>query len=151
MVKKDFHSIYSRLVLCKTFKLDEDAKVLTPEETLFNSVQLINYTHDLCSASPDVKFRTLMCLGLNEQSLHLWFEIFCSSHDIVEKWYCPCSFIRSPAWVQIKCDLRVLSHFSFNLSADSELTPRFQRCSEHPLKESVREMLVKHHLFSWEL
>lgn len=31
-VEKDFESVYSRLVLCKTYRLDEDGKVLTPEE-----------------------------------------------------------------------------------------------------------------------
>lgn len=31
-VGKDFNSVYSRLVLCKTYRLDEDGKVLTPEE-----------------------------------------------------------------------------------------------------------------------
>lgn len=31
-VEKDFNSVYSRLVLCKTYRLDEDGKVLTPEE-----------------------------------------------------------------------------------------------------------------------
>ncbi|XP_065582855.1 small G protein signaling modulator 3-like isoform X1 [Artemia franciscana] len=34
-VEKDFNSVYSRLVLCKTFRLDEDGKVLTPEEESF--------------------------------------------------------------------------------------------------------------------
>jgi len=33
-VEKDFNSVYSRLVLCKTYRLDEDGKVLTPEEVL---------------------------------------------------------------------------------------------------------------------
>ncbi len=27
--------MYSRLVLCKTYRLDEDGKVLTPEEILY--------------------------------------------------------------------------------------------------------------------
>lgn len=31
-VEKDFASVYSRLILCKTYRLDEDGKVLTPEE-----------------------------------------------------------------------------------------------------------------------
>lgn len=31
-IEKDFNSVYSRLVLCKTFRLDEDGKVLSPEE-----------------------------------------------------------------------------------------------------------------------
>ncbi|CAB4009264.1 Small G signaling modulator 3, partial [Paramuricea clavata] len=34
-VEKDFQSVYSRLVLCKTFRLDEDGKVLSPEEILY--------------------------------------------------------------------------------------------------------------------
>ena len=34
-VEKDFESVYSRLVLCKTYRLDEDGKVLTPEEILY--------------------------------------------------------------------------------------------------------------------
>ena len=34
-VEKDFDSVYSRLVLCKTYRLDEDGKVLTPEEILY--------------------------------------------------------------------------------------------------------------------
>lgn len=39
-VEKDFNSVYSRLVLCKTYRLDEDGKVLTPEEvyTLINNL-----------------------------------------------------------------------------------------------------------------
>ena len=31
-VAPDFPSVYSRLVLCRTFRLDQDAKVLQPEE-----------------------------------------------------------------------------------------------------------------------
>lgn len=34
-VEKDFNSVYSRLVLCKTYRLDEDGKVLTPEEVYY--------------------------------------------------------------------------------------------------------------------
>lgn len=33
-VERDFTSVYSRLVLCKTYRLDEDGKVLTPEEVI---------------------------------------------------------------------------------------------------------------------
>lgn len=44
-VEKDFDSVYSRLVLCKTYRLDEDVKVLTPEELLYRCVQTINQSH----------------------------------------------------------------------------------------------------------
>lgn len=45
-VARDFESVYSRLVLCRTFRLDEDGKVLTPEELLYRSVQRV------CPAPP---------------------------------------------------------------------------------------------------
>ena len=149
-VEKDFESVYSRLVLCKTYRLDEDGKVLTPEELLYRCVQSINQTHE--HAQMDVKLRSLICLGLNEQVLHLWLESLCSCSEIVQKWYQPWSFIYSPGWVQIKCELRLLSQFSFNLSPDWELpTTKKDVVQNQPLKDGVRDMLVKHHLFSWDL
>lgn len=45
-VEKDFESVYSRLVLCKTYRLDEDIKVLTPEELLYRCVQNLNQSHE---------------------------------------------------------------------------------------------------------
>ncbi|XP_052267052.1 small G protein signaling modulator 3 homolog isoform X3 [Dreissena polymorpha] len=149
-VEKDFQSVYSRLVLCKTFRLDEDGKVLTPEEILYRAVQAVNISHDAVHAQMDVKLRSLMCCGLNEQVLHLWLETLCSCTDVVEKWYHPWSFMRSPGWVQIKCELRLISQFAYNLSMDWEL-PRKCEPTARPLKEGVKDMLVKHHLFSWDL
>ncbi|KAI5748436.1 hypothetical protein M8J77_025503 [Diaphorina citri] len=148
-VEKDFTSVYSRLLLCKTYRLDEDGKVLTPEELLYRCVQAVNQSHDMAHVQMDVKFRSLICLGLNEQVLHLWLEVLCSCEPVVLKWYHPWSFISSPGWVQVKCDLRVLSQFPFNLSPDWELPPR--KGQSQPLKDGVQDMLVKHHLFSWDL
>ncbi|XP_069052908.1 small G protein signaling modulator 3 isoform X3 [Lepisosteus oculatus] len=150
-VERDFNSVYSRLVLCKTYRLDEDGKVLTPEELLYRAVQSVNMTHDTAHAQMDVKFRSLICVGLNEQVLHLWLEVLCSSVQSVEKWYQPWSFLRSPGWVQIKCELRVLSKFAFSLSQDCELPDRKEEKEQKPLKEGVQDMLVKHHLFSWDI
>ncbi|XP_030671357.1 small G protein signaling modulator 3 isoform X7 [Nomascus leucogenys] len=127
-VERDFASVYSRLVLCKTFRLDEDGKVLTPEELLYRAVQSVNVTHDAVHAQMDVKLRSLICVGLNEQVLHLWLEVLCSSLPTVEKWYQPWSFLRSPGWVQIKCELRVLCCFAFSLSQDWELPAKREGC-----------------------
>ncbi|XP_033721894.1 small G protein signaling modulator 3 isoform X8 [Tursiops truncatus] len=149
-VERDFDSVYSRLVLCKTYRLDEDGKVLTPEELLYRAVQSVNVTHDAAHAQMDVKLRSLICVGLNEQVLHLWLEVLCSSLPTVEKWYQPWSFLRSPGWVQIKCELRVLCCFAFSLSQDWEL-PAKREEEKQPLKEGVQDMLVKHHLFSWDI
>uniref|UniRef100_A0A8C1WD93 Small G protein signaling modulator 3 n=1 Tax=Cyprinus carpio TaxID=7962 RepID=A0A8C1WD93_CYPCA len=150
-VERDFNSVYSRLVLCKTYRLDEDGKVLTPEELLYRAVQSVNMSHDAVHVQMDVKFRSLICVGLNEQVLHLWLEVLCSSMSAVEKWYHPWSFLRSPGWVQIKCELRVLSKFAFSLSQDCELPTKKEEKEQRPLKEGVQDMLVKHHLFSWDI
>uniref|UniRef100_A0A8C1CJ65 RUN and TBC1 domain-containing protein 3 n=1 Tax=Cyprinus carpio carpio TaxID=630221 RepID=A0A8C1CJ65_CYPCA len=130
--------------------LDEDGKVLTPEELLYRAVQSVNMSHDTAHVQMDVKFRSLICVGLNEQVLHLWLEVLCSSMSAVEKWYHPWSFLRSPGWVQIKCELRVLSKFAFSLSQDCELPTKKEK-EQRPLKEGVQDMLVKHHLFSWDI
>lgn len=107
-VEKDFASVYSRLILCKTYRLDEDGKVLTPEEVgacsclsttyiflikllsfyqlLYRCVQAVNITHDAVHAQMDVKLRSLICMGLNEQVLHLWLEVLGSSINTIQKW-----------------------------------------------------------------
>nr|KAG5709500.1 hypothetical protein BaRGS_023182 [Batillaria attramentaria] len=149
-VEKDFQSVYSRLVLCKTYRLDEDGKVLTPEEVMYRAVQAVNVSHDACHAQMDVKFRSLICCGLNEQVLHLWLETLCSCVEVVEKWYHPWSFLRSPGWVQIKCELRLLAAFAFNLSLTWEL-PQKKVLRSEKLRQGVRDMLITHHLFSWDL
>ncbi|KAL4239332.1 Small G protein signaling modulator 3 [Mactra antiquata] len=148
-VEKDFQSVYSRLVLCKTFRLDEDGKVLTPEEILYRAVQAVNISHDAVHAQMDVKLRSLMCCGLNEQVLHLWLETLCSCTDVVEKWYHPWSYMRSPGWVQIKCELRILSQFGFNLDSKYELLRK--KNPGKVITESVKDILIAHHLFSWQI
>uniref|UniRef100_A0A183SRU7 RUN and TBC1 domain-containing protein 3 n=1 Tax=Schistocephalus solidus TaxID=70667 RepID=A0A183SRU7_SCHSO len=166
---RDSSSIHSRLILCRTFRLDEVGKVLSPEELLYR-VHL--YFH-------------------RELVLHLWLEILCSCEEVVTKRYHPWSFLRSPGWVQIKCELRVLSQFAFHLYPLWEITAHLESSKalatyEHksfhkaklPLRllsklrlgvrpldpsdswdfgafkrdtESTGDMLVKYHLFSWEL
>ncbi|KAM7539233.1 hypothetical protein Aperf_G00000047636 [Anoplocephala perfoliata] len=195
--ERDSSSIHSRLILCRTFRLDEVGKVLSPEELLYRSIQNINASHSSSNTSDDVKFRTLVCIGLNELVLHLWLEILCSCDEVVTKWYHPWSFLRSPGWVQIKCELRVLSQFAFHLNPLAEVSDsvckkgtsggndaevrRLFRTAKAPLLllsrlrlgglrplrdyqrpeldfgafrydfESTGDMLVKYHLFSWEL
>uniref|UniRef100_A0A8R1E6L1 SH3 domain-containing protein n=1 Tax=Caenorhabditis japonica TaxID=281687 RepID=A0A8R1E6L1_CAEJA len=157
--------------------------ILTPDELLFRFVQMINDSHNAVSAHSDVKLRSLLVVGVNEQCLHLWFDLLCSAtqHEhIRNKYYHSWAFIRSPAWRQIKCDLRLLSQFSFNLSMSFEidgidkkkrkfvnglLTSQKKKIlstvvsssqdnklsGDEPLKQGVTDMLIKHHLFSWDL
>uniref|UniRef100_A0A8C2E5Q4 RUN and TBC1 domain-containing protein 3 n=1 Tax=Cyprinus carpio TaxID=7962 RepID=A0A8C2E5Q4_CYPCA len=140
-VERDFNSVYSRLVLCKTYRLDEDGKVLTPEELLYRVSSAV------CQHDQPVVTPSLFCFL--EQVLHLWLEVLCSSMSAVEKWYHPWSFLRSPGWVQIKCELRVLSKFAFSLSQDCELPTKKEKSPV--LKSEVVDVLVQHHLFSWDL
>jgi len=148
VVSPDYNSVFSRLVLCKTYRLEEDGKVLSPEELLYRCVHYVNHTHDKVGAQMDVKLRSLICLGLNEQVLHLWLECLCSAEESVSTWYSPHSLLSSPGWVLVKCELRTLAQFAFQLSPDWELSGR--RDDSGLLKEGVRDMLVKHHLFSWD-
>jgi len=53
---------------------------------LYRCVQSVNLTHDNAHAQMDVKLRSLICLGLNEQVLHLWLEVLCSCVEVVQKW-----------------------------------------------------------------
>ncbi|KAL7054124.1 hypothetical protein AAHC03_026530 [Spirometra sp. Aus1] len=188
---RDSSSIHSRLILCRTYRLDEVGKVLSPEELLYRSIRSINASHDCPGVTDDVKFHTLICIGLNELVLHLWLEILCSCEEVVTRRYHPWSFLRSPGWVQIKCELRVLSQFAFHLyplweindrSGSSKALATYEHKSFHKAKlplrllsklhlgvrpldpsdscdfgafkrdtESTGDMLVKYHLFSWEL
>lgn len=148
-VAHDYDSVYSRLVLCKTFRLDRDGKVLSPEELLYRCVEAVNASHDVALAQMDVKLRSLVCVGLNEQVLHLWLQTLCSSRHCVDKWYDRGSIINSPGWIQVKCELRVLAQFSFELNVNWELKP--QQSVPKQLREGVQDMLIKHHLFSWDL
>jgi uncharacterized membrane protein (DUF106 family) len=45
---------------------------------------------------------------------------------------------------------RLISQYAYNLSIDWEL-PKKTEPTARPLKEGVKDMLVKHHLFSWDL
>jgi hypothetical protein len=83
----------------------------------------------------------------------LWLEALASNEEVVTKWYHPWSYMSSPGWVQIKCELRLLSKFSFNLNPDWELMVAGGKKEEltTPLQEGVKDMLVTHHLFSWDL
>ena len=90
-------------------RLEEDGKVLSPEELLYRCVHFINHTHDKAGAGMDVKLRSLVCLGLNEQVLHLWWECLCLAHSALEAWYLPHSLVSSPGWILVKCELRYIS------------------------------------------
>jgi len=145
---QEYSSVISRLVLCKTFRLDDEGKVLTPEELLFRCVEAINKTHS--NEHMDVKFRSFVCYGLNEQVLHLWWEIMCNCEPVAKRWYHIWSFVASPAWVQVKCELRVLNKFTFYLPVDEEVNNHSLK-AKASLRKEVSDMLVKHHLFSWDL
>ncbi len=45
---------------------------------------------------------------------------------------------------------RLLTQFSFNLNPNAELAENLQPKSPVS-KDGVRDMLVKHHLFSWDI
>lgn len=106
--ESDFNSVYSRLVLTRTFRLDEFARVLTPSELLYRSIAHINNCQE--NEAMDVKLRSLICIALNQSILHEWFAVICTAQpNIISKWYHNWSFINSPVWRLIKSELRYSS------------------------------------------
>nr|CDJ82106.1 RUN domain containing protein [Haemonchus contortus] len=95
-----------------------------------HTVQLINDSHNAANAHPDVKLRSLLVLGVNEQCLHLWFDLLCSAKNeepIRCKYYHPWAFIRTPAWRQV-------AHQSYFPDVDP-FTYHALRLLEHPVVE----------------
>ena len=149
-IASDLNSVYSRLVLTKTYKLDESsARVLTPCEILYRNVNYINQTHK--NEPMDIKLRSLVCMSLNQQLLHEFFTIICVSQTkVLKKYYQEQSYLRSPVWRLVRAELRLLTQFVFNLNPLSEL-PDSCLPKSPVSKDGVRDMLVKHHLFSWDI
>lgn len=149
-IASDLNSVYSRLVLTKTYKLDESCnRVLTPCEILYRNVNYINQTHK--NEPMDIKLRSLVCMSLNQQMLHEFFTIICLSQTkILKKYYQEQSYLRSPVWRLVRAELRLLTQFVFNLNPLSEL-PESCHPKSPVSKDGVRDMLVKHHLFSWDI
>lgn len=139
-------SAQSRLNLCRSFQLDDLYSILAPEELLSKNVDLINKTH--LSDDYDAKFQTLVCQALNEQLLHIWLEILCSNVDMCERYYEKWSFMRSPGWIHIKCELRLLAQFSFSLDTQAQST---SHSNNEVFPDSLQDTLMKHHLFSWDI
>ncbi|OXB54454.1 hypothetical protein ASZ78_013511, partial [Callipepla squamata] len=146
-VERDFDSVYSRLVLCKTYRLDEDGKVLTPEELLYRAVQAVNVTHNAAHAQMDVKLRSLICVGL---------KVLCKfAFSLSQDWELP---IKRELWgvgsAGSSAGCRVPRPPGPYLSGCGLLTwvsASLQEKEKKPLKEGVQDMLVKHHLFSWDI
>ena len=79
--------------MLNVFRLNEDGKVLSPEELLYRCVEAVNFTHTPLNAQMDIKLRSLICLGLNEQVLHLWLEVLASSEDVVKARWITLEFV----------------------------------------------------------
>jgi hypothetical protein len=150
-IESDYNSVYSRLILTKTFQLDDFSRVLTPCEILYKNIQLINQTHG--NEPMDIKMRTLICMGLNQKLLHEFFTVLCTSQPaLLAKYYFDWSYVRSPVWRLIRAELRLLTQFVFNLNPLTELLQGSSNGPTSPIsKDGVRDMLVKHHLFSWDV
>jgi hypothetical protein len=147
-VQSDFSSVYAKLLLTKAYRLDDAShRVLTPCEILYKNITHISQTH--ADQPMDIRLRSLICLALNQRMLHDFFTVICATQsDLLETHYHEWGYIRSPVWRLIRAELRLLTQFSFNLNPDAELplTPA------SPIsKDGVRDMLVKHHLFSWDV
>jgi hypothetical protein len=74
------------------------------------------------------------------------------SEHLVFDWYTNASFVLSPGKRQIYCLLRPLSflYFFYEDTGKATVCPSILE-NESYLKDTIEELLVKHHLFSWQL
>ena len=153
-VESDCNSVYSKFFLTKSFRLDDLSRVLTPSEILYRSILQIDSTHK--DEPFDIRFRSLICSALNDKMLHLYWYILCKSQaHLLPTYYEDWSFVTSPVWRLICAELRLLEQFTFHLDIDAEIkckTLSVTDTSGSPVsKDGVQDMLVKHHLFSWDI
>ncbi|GJQ81983.1 hypothetical protein Trydic_g6863 [Trypoxylus dichotomus] len=144
-VEDNFDSVYSRLVICNTFNLEETERILTAEELLFRSVHAVN-TSQKKTTNLDGNILCLLCYGLNEQILHIWVKIWCSSNEILKKWYHPWALMRSTDWRKMIGCLNVLSQLPFHLNTNMDWSGDY----EGAIKNGLKDLLGDHYLFSWE-
>jgi len=99
-------------------ELSIDARV----SKLNNMIQLLN--SDTRFTDNNVKYRSFVCLTLNNKLLHEVFEIFWNNEDTI-KFYEPWSVMRdAQLYPQIVAALQILTQFPFKLLYDYELKPR---------------------------
>jgi len=87
-----------------------------------NIVQLLN--SDARFTDNNIKYRSFICLTLNNKLLHEVFDIFSNNEDTV-KFYEPWSFMRDPQlYPQMVAVLQILTQFPFKLLYDYEFRPK---------------------------
>ena len=74
------------------------------------------------------------------------------SDNLVSRWFTNTSFVLSPGKKQISCLLRPLSflYFFYEETVKPAVCPSILENGNY-LKDNTEDLLVKHHLFSWEL
>ncbi|CAI4225532.1 unnamed protein product [Auanema sp. JU1783] len=170
--------ILAKISLSNSFRLQEDTrtfKCLDPLDLLLHYYNLVIKNEQRGPLDKNKRFRTLIYAGLNEQCLHIWMELICTLPEqeaIRAKYYDNSSIIRSPAWKEIKCELRLLMQIPIVLRLNCELAessvrslsstdvPRERiwkaqqlnmQSNPASLVKDTTDLLMKHCLYSWEL
>lgn len=151
-IDSDSNSVYSKFVLTKSFRLDEFSRVLTPSEFLYRAIIQIDTSHK--DEPFDIRLRSLICTALNQKMLHLYWSVICKSQpQLLTSYYHDWSFLTSPVWRLVRAELRLLDQFTFHLDPEGEIKGKAVAVAAgSPIsKDGVQDMLVKHHLFSWDI
>ena len=90
--------------------------------SLSRSVEVVNLSHELVR-NDDVKFRSLVALGLNYKVLHVWFQILASDANLMKSNFEKFAFLLNDSTrTMIVSALQPLVEFSFTLAIDFELS-----------------------------
>lgn len=111
-MKAQQNNICSKLVLTKTFKLDDFENNFNVKEQFYKSILFINESH--LNEPMDVKLRSLICVALNHKLLPEWFTIYClEEKNLIDKYYHSWGFVRTPVFQMIKLEFGYVTGKSF--------------------------------------
>ncbi|CAK9299698.1 unnamed protein product [Gordionus sp. m RMFG-2023] len=156
-----------KLNLCNAYNLDDNNKaLLTPIQLLEQSLENIEATHYKFKSPPEIKFRSLICAGLNHKVLHHWFEEITKYQKVLEKWYDPYSFLVTPVRFHIINEFKLNLEWELPLNsprnclsqiftnrAPSQITDKFIVKDTNSYQDNISriQLSLKHNLFSYDL
>jgi len=102
---------------------NQGGKYTKAELTLTTAVVDINENEGMAN-NPNIKFRSFVCAGLNNQQMPEWMEVLTTDKDVVAKFYESWAYIQSntDALPKIKAAVRPLCDYPFKLSIDYEIS-----------------------------
>ncbi|XP_054615418.1 RUN domain-containing protein 1 [Dunckerocampus dactyliophorus] len=91
---------------------------VTPKQSLLWAVHTVLKEHGRYKRGPDMEFKALVCMALNEQRLVSWLNLLCKAGTLVHPHYLSWSYMAQTGFEGALRILGRISHLKFNLPVD---------------------------------